>query len=65
MALHVTHQEWNDLTEVDETTYKTSKIIQGLAAGLTPKQFADAISIALDAISRYSILSIPPVPKSD
>jgi hypothetical protein len=49
--------DWSDLTGVDKVTYDTAKKIEVMSNGLTVKQFQEALSIALDFVNRYSILS--------
>lgn len=61
-GLSVIHLDWMVRTDVDEPTTKAAKQIVELSAGLTPKQFTEAISIALSDVSRYSILSTQPAP---
>lgn len=62
MSLQIITADWKDLTNVDKTTYDLAKKIEAMAEGLTPKQFCDAISIAVSFVSGYSTLSIRPVP---
>lgn len=61
-GLQVTINNWTNLTDVDKATYETAKIIEKLSHGLTPKQFTEAVSIALSFVSGYSILSTQVVP---
>lgn len=56
MGLLIPIKDWGDLTQVDEPTYKTAKQIEELSKGLSPKQFTDAISIAISFVSSYSTL---------
>ena len=57
IGLTVNKLEWSNFIGVDETTMQTAKKIEMLSSGLTPKQFTEAVSIALDFVSRYFILS--------
>ena len=61
-GLCVTTNDWIDLTGVDKATYETAKKIEKLSHGLTPKQFTEAVSIALSLVSGHSILSTQVVP---
>lgn len=63
MALRIIESEWRDLTNVDTATYELAKKIEALSEGMTPKQFCDAVSIAISFIGRYSTLSVQSVPE--
>lgn len=64
-SLKIPECDWPNLSGIDETTYQTAKKIELLAAGLTANQFTEAVSIAIDFIGRYSILSPQLVQESD
>lgn len=55
-GLSATQCDWSNLTGVDSETYETAKKIESLAIGLTPKQFTEAISIALCFVNSYTTL---------
>ena len=65
IALNINKFEWPHLIDVDDTTYQLAKKIESLSVGLTPKQFTDAVSIALGFVSRYTILSAQPCPQTN
>lgn len=56
IGLKIPQCDWSDLTGVDEVTYKTARKIEGLSYGLTPKQFSEAISMALSFVNSYTTL---------
>lgn len=56
-AFHISHREWSTLAHVDEIVRETANKIEALAPGLTPRQFTQAVSMALDFVGRYSTLS--------
>lgn len=56
-GLNVIQSDWSNLSGVDAVTYETAKKIEYLAVGLTPKQFTEAISIALSFVNSYTTLT--------
>ena len=67
MGLHINNSEKTSLyfAMSDETTKRVSEEISKLAIGLTPKQFCDAVELALSSLNQSIVLSIQPDPAID